>query len=48
MVPTVTLANHYTWYKERCERILAERVAGAEYAVVRPGVVYGPCSSVCE
>jgi UDP-glucose 4-epimerase len=42
--PMVTLMDHYTWYKERCERLLAERVAGAEYAVVRPGVVYGPGS----
>ena len=42
--PIVTLADHYTWYKERCEKLLAEHVASAEYAVVRPGVVYGPGS----
>ena len=42
--PKVTLTDHYTWYKERCEKLLAEHIAGGEYAVVRPGVVYGPGS----
>jgi nucleoside-diphosphate-sugar epimerase len=42
--PKVTLEDHYTWYKERCEKLLTEHVSGVEYAVVRPGVVYGPGS----
>jgi nucleoside-diphosphate-sugar epimerase len=42
--PEVTLEDHYTWYKERCEKLLTEHVSGVEYAVVRPGVVYGPGS----
>jgi len=42
--PRVMLDDHYTSYKARCEKLLAERVVGAEYAVIRPGVVYGPGS----
>ncbi len=42
--PAVTLSDHYTRYKERCEKLLAETTGGAEYAVIRPGVVYGPGS----
>ena len=42
--PKITLEDHYTRYKERCEKLLAERVSGVEYAVVRPGMVYGPGS----
>jgi len=42
--PKVTLKDHYTRYKEKCEKLLAEHITGVEYAVVRPGVVYGPGS----
>jgi nucleoside-diphosphate-sugar epimerase len=42
--PKVALEDHYTRYKEQCEKLLAEHVSGVEYAVVRPGVVYGPGS----
>jgi UDP-glucose 4-epimerase len=42
--PKVALEDRYTWYKEQCEKLLAENVSGVEYAVVRPGVVYGPGS----
>ena len=42
--PKVTLKDHYTRYKEQCEELLAEHITGVEYAVVRPGVVYGPGS----
>ena len=40
-VPAVTLEDHYTRYKQRCEKFLAEKAIGAEYAIIRPGVVYG-------
>jgi nucleoside-diphosphate-sugar epimerase len=40
----IALGDHYTRYKERCEKLLAEKAAGVEYAVIRPGVVYGPGS----
>jgi nucleoside-diphosphate-sugar epimerase len=43
-VPKITLEDHYTRHKERCEKLLAERIAGVEYTVIRPGVVYGPGS----
>ncbi len=39
-VPEVTVIDHFTWYKEQCEKLLTERIAGVEYAVVRPGLVY--------
>lgn len=39
--PLVIFEDHYTWYKRQCEKLLAGNVTGAEYAVVRPGVVYG-------
>ncbi len=39
--PAVVLEDHYTRYKLRCENLLAEEVSGAEFVVVRPGVVYG-------
>ncbi len=39
--PRIILEDHYTWYKRECEKLLAGNVTGAEYAVVRPGVVYG-------
>jgi dihydroflavonol-4-reductase len=39
--PLAILEDHYTWYKRQCEKLLAGNVTGAEYAVVRPGVVYG-------
>jgi dihydroflavonol-4-reductase len=42
--PAVVLKDHYTWYKQRCEDILAAKGGDAEYAVIRPGVVYGPRS----
>jgi nucleoside-diphosphate-sugar epimerase len=42
--PAVALGDHYTRYKEQCEKLLAEKAVGAEYAVIRPGVVYGPGS----
>ncbi len=40
----ITLRDHYTRYKERCEELLAGKASGVEYAVIRPGVVYGPGS----
>jgi len=40
-MPAVTLEDHYTRYKQRCEKFLAEKAIGAEYAIIRPGVVYG-------
>ncbi len=42
--PAITLRDHYTRYKEECEKLLAEKSSGTEYAVIRPGVVYGPGS----
>lgn len=42
--PVITLRDHYTRYKEECEKLLAEKSGGGEYAVIRPGVVYGPGS----
>ncbi len=42
--PAVVLRDQYTSYKRDCERIIAERNAGSEYAIVRPGFVYGPRS----
>jgi len=42
--PAIALGDHYTRYKERCEKLLAEKAAGVEYTVIRPGVVYGPGS----
>ncbi|HUI46576.1 MAG TPA: NAD(P)-dependent oxidoreductase [Nitrospirota bacterium] len=35
------LRDPYTRYKEQCEKFLSEKAAGTEYAVIRPGVVYG-------
>ena len=35
------LRDPYTRYKEQCEKLLSEKIAGTEYAVIRPGVVYG-------
>jgi nucleoside-diphosphate-sugar epimerase len=40
-LPAVMLEDHYTRYKQRCEKLLAEKAVGAAYAVVRPGIVYG-------
>jgi nucleoside-diphosphate-sugar epimerase len=42
--PAITLRDHYTRYKEECEKLLAEKTGSTEYAVIRPGVVYGPGS----
>jgi dihydroflavonol-4-reductase len=42
--PKVVLKDHYTSYKRECEKLLSRTVAGAEYAVVRPGFVVGPGS----
>ncbi len=42
--PAITLRDHYTRYKEECEKLLAEKLSGVEYAVIRPGAVYGPGS----
>lgn len=42
--PKVMLEDRYTRYKERCEKILKEHASSVEYAVLRPGVVYGPGS----
>jgi nucleoside-diphosphate-sugar epimerase len=38
------LNDHYTAYKREGERIIAEGAGDADYAVIRPGVVYGPGS----
>jgi nucleoside-diphosphate-sugar epimerase len=35
------LRDPYTRYKEQCEKLLSEKTAGTDYAVIRPGVVYG-------
>ncbi len=42
--PAVTLRDHYTRYKEQCEKLFAEQTSKTEYVVIRPGVVYGPGS----
>jgi UDP-N-acetyl-alpha-D-quinovosamine dehydrogenase len=42
--PLSLLKDPYTQYKEQCEKLLSENAAGIEYAVVRPGIVYGPGS----
>ncbi len=42
--PAITLRDHYTQYKEDCEKLLAEKTGSTEYAVIRPGAVYGPGS----
>ncbi|MEJ2192612.1 MAG: NAD(P)-dependent oxidoreductase [Nitrospirota bacterium] len=41
--PRVTLSDHYTDYKRRCEELLAGQDQ-AEFAIIRPGPVYGPGS----
>lgn len=42
--PTAVLNDHYTSYKRECEDLIAEEEGAAEYAIIRPGVVYGPRS----
>ena len=42
--PRSLLKDPYTLYKQHCEKLLVEKTAGVEYAVVRPGIVYGPGS----
>ncbi len=39
--PLRLLRDPYTRYKEQCEKILSKKAVRAEYAVIRPGVVYG-------
>lgn len=43
-MPKVTLNDHYTAYKRRCEEIIRGKAGGFEYAIVRPAPVYGPGS----
>ena len=40
-MPAVIFEDYYTRYKQRCEKLLAEKAVDAAYAVIRPGVVYG-------
>lgn len=42
--PRTVPTDRYTSYKKRCEQVLSEQTRGAEYAVIRPGVAYGPGS----
>ncbi len=42
--PAVPLKDHYTLYKTQAEEIIKNSVRGAEYVILRPGVVYGPGS----
>ncbi len=42
--PEVELRDQYTEYKRTCERIIAGTRPGAEFVILRPGVVYGPRS----
>jgi nucleoside-diphosphate-sugar epimerase len=39
--PRLLLDDQYTRYKMQCEEALADKLSREEYAVVRPGVVYG-------
>jgi nucleoside-diphosphate-sugar epimerase len=39
--PLRLLRDPYTRYKEQCEKILQEKTGRTEYAVIRPGIVYG-------
>jgi nucleoside-diphosphate-sugar epimerase len=45
--PAVLLNDHYTWYKRKCEKILADQ-SNAASVVIRPGVVYGKGSRYLE
>ena len=43
--PAATVLNdHYTSYKRACEELIATADGAADFAVIRPGVVYGPRS----
>ncbi len=42
--PEITLNDQYTFYKRTCEGLLARNLSGAEYAIIRPAVAYGPRS----
>jgi nucleoside-diphosphate-sugar epimerase len=42
--PAVRLDDQYTSYKRTCEQMLADDPSGADYAIVRPGIVIGPRS----
>ena len=42
--PAVALRDQYTEYKRKAEAIVRELRNGAEHAIVRPGIVYGPRS----
>lgn len=42
--PKVLFTDHYTSYKRKCEELISEKIAGCEYAIVRPAPVYGPGS----
>ena len=41
---SVVLRDQYTEYKRKAEEIIRQTGGGVEYAIVRPGVVYGPRS----
>lgn len=41
---SVVLRDQYTEYKRKAEEIIRQSSGGVEYAIVRPGVVYGPRS----
>lgn len=43
-MPAAVFDDHYTAYKLECEKLLAKNLSRSEYAVIRPGVVYGPGS----
>jgi len=40
----ISLNDQYTFYKRTCERLLANNPSGAEYAIIRPAIAYGPRS----
>ncbi len=41
----IILDDQYTFYKRTCEEILRNKLKGTGYAVIRPGIVYGPGSN---
>ena len=42
--PAFALRDMYTEYKRRAEELVRQSYNGAEHAIVRPGIVYGPGS----
>ncbi|HET6516449.1 MAG TPA: NAD-dependent epimerase/dehydratase family protein [Thermodesulfovibrionales bacterium] len=42
--PEISLEDHYTLYKKRCEERLKTTLDGSEYAIIRPAPVFGPGS----